>query len=565
MTQRTKRHEKVRIGKVRHQFSGDEGDEKTWLKAAKKQGYDNLSSYVKALMVGEAKAPQRGTSEQAVGLAPWLEMSPTDAMEVLMGTTLTKAQRAFCLVVYEGKDPIDLADGLREIALQMFGCERVHVLPVPPQFLVCRFGRGSGKTSLIAAARGLYRMLTADISRCGKGDKPAVAAIAPRGDTAKNMIAMAREMAEHDWIRPLLVASSKWEFTIRRPHDGKDVVFRVYPKGRGGVSVRGYSFIDTMIDEAEFLSSNSSDAVVRDKDLLNATTPRLLPDARVTLVSTPWPAVSECAKYFEENFGHPKYAIAAWASTPMMRDNDPHTMGLIAADMARDPQHAEREYYCRITDGAAGMFFEVSALERMIRHEPYFPTKVKSSCGIDPAFVNDSFGCVVVERFGKTLMATGMLILRPEPKRPLIPSDAVTSCCDLAKGLGSKIFATDTHRVATVKQHATREGVQVYVVNPEQSMIYLRDVIRENKISLPDTLEARLLISQLRTVTFRPKPGGGIAITQQRSREAGHGDLVSALANAVWLDRRHGPLVTKVAGATAASPPTSSVTPFTGI
>jgi hypothetical protein len=333
---------------------------------------------------------------------------------------------------------------------------------------------------------------------------------------------------------------------------------------RGAAGCRfAATFIDTMVDEAEFLSSNSADAVVRDKDLLNATTPRLLPDARVTLVSTPWPAVSECAKYFEENWGHPKYAIAAWASTPMMRDSDPHTMALIAQDMERDPQHAEREYYCRITDGAAGAFFEVSALERMVRHDAYFPTKVKSSCGIDPAFVNDSFGCVVVERNCKSLMVTGMLVMRPEPQRPLVPSDAVTKCCDLAKSLGSKIFATDSHRVATVKQHASREGVQVYVVNPEQAMIYLRDVVREGKLALSDSPETRLLISQMRTVTFRPKPGGGITITQQRSREAGHGDLVSALSNAVWLDRRFGALVTK--GEAPASASRTAMPPFTGI
>jgi hypothetical protein len=313
--------------------------------------------------------------------------------------------------------------------------------------------------------------------------------------------------------------------------------------------MRGYSLIEVFLDEAEFVSSGGADAKVSDTDLVDAAMPRLIEGGRLNLVSTPWPAPSECARLFEENFGHPTTAIAVMASTPMMRDNDPALLRKIDAEMARKPDAAQREYFCILVDGAAGAFFEGTTLTAAIAGVSYVPTKTKASAGIDPAFVNDSCGLVVLERVGKRLVVTGLALETPEPQRPLIPSQVVNQFATIARALGASMFATDVHRVGTVRTNAAHEGFQVYV-GPHfaDAAVYLREVLREGKLEIPDTELGRLLVKQMRSVMFKPRTGGGITVILPRIPGAGHADLVPALAQAVYFDRRHGPLLETAIG-----------------
>ncbi|MFI5298935.1 MAG: plasmid mobilization protein [Polyangiales bacterium] len=524
-------------GEARVRFSADESAQIA--EAARRAG-KSVSAYLRDL--GRRDAETRPTDVDAEPGMEW-HASFVDFFEESLGYRLTRGQRAFARVAYDGADPVDLTDPLeRSIAIEIFG--GLHTIPKTARgVLVWRKGRASGG-SFVSAAHCLYRMLVADLSRCGPGDIPAVCIISPRKETSRVIANYARTFSAHPLIEPMIVASSQDGFTIRR--DGREVQFLVTPKSMGGAAVRGLSLIEVVIDEAEFVPPGSPDAVVQDGDLIDATMPRLLPGGLLVLVSTPWGATSATAASFAKNYGHSVDAVAVCAPTLIMRDNDPEIARLIDRERLRNPANAAREFDCLVSDSVGGAFFDPSTIALAVTTEPIVPTRKYATAGVDPAFVHDAFAFAVVERQGDLMVVVDLQIVAPERNRPLIPSVVMGTFARRAREFGCSIVATDSHRVSTVREHAAIANLATVVRNTEETMIALREILREGRLRIPND---KRLIAQLRGVTYRPRSGGGLTISSPRSREAGHGDLVSALAMACAQSPRNG--AAAIAGAAA--------------
>lgn len=489
---------------------------------------------------------------------PWMrdgaQMSFVDFATELLELRLTVGQRTLSRVVFDGVDPCDLVDAEeRRIADEMFG----GVQRIPPAarglFVVLRLGRGSGKTT-VCGAYAVYRMCTADVSRCGPGDKAAVIVIAPDADIAGETIARGQAFTESPAIAPFVSRMTRDGFFLRRPQDGKTVRFIV--RARSRKAGRGFSAIEIIIDESEFVASSSKESIITDKDIIGGATARLEPGARINLVSTPWPAPSETSEMFAANFGQPSSAICALASTPVMRDNDPHVLSMIEALRLQSPATAQREFFCVLEDGAGGAFFEMTTVRTATVDAPFVAKNAMASTGIDPAFVHDSSAIAIVERDshprgGVMLNLVHLDLITPTKERPLVPSDVIRDFAATARLHGCSLLATDSHRVGTVRSNAALVGVQVYDRGETKAtMVYLRDVFREGRLRIPDDPR---LIMQLKGFTFRAMSGGDIKIDSPRSKDGGHGDLVSALAQAVNLDCvQYGTIVQDTASASAA-------------
>lgn len=465
---------------------------------------------------------------------------------------LTRGQRALAMVAFDGVDPIDLPDELRALALEIFGgVERIPPLVRQILIFVLRCGRWSGK-SLLCAARGVYRMVTADLSQCGPGDEAAVLVISPRLKTSRiaKRAALALVKAAPA-LAPLVIAETSDEFKLRRPNDGRVVTFCCVPKSSGGNAARGYSLIEIIFDESEFLPVKAADAAVTDRDIIAAVIPRLLMPGAVLLASTPWPAESETATLFDANYGAPTRALAARAPTLLMRDHDPAIAAKIESERARDPKNARREYDCLSTD-AEGCWFEAESVERAYVAAVTARRRL-ASAGIDLAFKNDSSAMVIVERQGELLVVVFVELLSPAPGKPLKPSRVVQGFARAAHEYGCTEFTADAHYIESAREHAQnvivgeRVGLGV-VMGPsgpaeiEEAFLYVRDLHREDRVRYSD----ERLAKQLKSVLAVAQPGGRVKPVLPRRAGAGHTDLVSALVNAAWHDRRHGPLLRTV-------------------
>lgn len=471
----------------------------------------------------------------AVPVGPVIPRRYTDFMR-WAGVTLTKGQDAFARVMFDGEEP------RTALELEIFGGARA-IPKTARDMKVCRLGRGSGKSTLIAG-RGLHRCLTADVSACGPGDMPEAFVLAQTEEDAKATLAKGRALVYgRPELAAMVVRDIEDEIQLIRP-DGYVVSFAVRigkPRGKG---TRGPSFIEAILDESEFITMATAEAATTDTDIVESVTPRLLPGGSVILASTPWPAPSLTASLFDANFGKPTHAIAAFATSLLMRDGHPQIEQLRANMMARDPTRALREFDCIITDSAE-LFFEGSTIDRAAEGSSPVARGQKGSSGIDLAFESDSSAHVGVERHGRIVAVVLVEMHTPKPGQPLKPSEVCKAYVEHAKELGCTELVADIHYVATAREHAVAAGMQV-VASPkgqdkEDAESYLRELLREGLIRLPK--DARL-IGQLKSARKAYRSGGKAKMLLPRIPGSGHADLVPALVNAVWHDRRHGLLLT---------------------
>lgn len=458
------------------------------------------------------------------------------------GITLTVGQTVLAKCVFGNTQPYQLSDKReQEIAKEMFG-GILKITPAARRIVVLRLGRGSGKTT-ISAAYSIYTALTSDISRCGPGDVPVVVVVAPDKNTAKLSIRMAREMMRANQYLNNLVESSEDERIMLRRPDGRMVAIEAFAASRGGASVRGRSILTFLLDEAEFFQSDETGAYkVNDRDIYGALIPRLMPGGKGIFLSTPWPVETMMAELFESNFGSPKTATAVKATTLQMRGDDPEIRALVEQETERDPDNAEREFFCNVDRLVDGTFFDSSALSGSLDHDSEYPFPRNrlwpAAAACDFAFKSDSSALAIVQFDGFRYRTCLLKELRPRKGAPLKPSAVVKEFADTVKEYGIGGVWTDGHYREAIREHLQEHGLQIWDA-PEGASgkleVYSRTkaVLHEGRCVVPAVKEGRRLIEQAKTVIAKPGAGGSLSIKVPRRVGLAHGDLVSAWTLAV--------------------------------
>lgn len=464
------------------------------------------------------------------------------------GAPLTPGQAALARVAFDGAVPTT------EVELEIYGALE-SVPEGARRTIAMRLGRGSGKSTVVAFY-GVFRMVTGDTSLCGPGDYPAVGIVSTDQNESKQVVSKALALVRGcPSLAAMLRNPTATSFRMARP-DGVTVRFETRVQHAKGKGARGPSWLLFVIDEAEFLDPSGVDAVARVEDLATSARPRLLPGGSIVLCSTPWPVESYVSKTFDENYGHPKHALCALAPTLTLRD-DPIIRHERDVMLAADPARALREFDCVVTD-VEGAFFESSTIDAAISKTTPRPRFHRVSVGIDLAFVRDSAGAVHVERQALgakiQIVITFVDLQRPQDQAPdadgrrrLKPSSLVSKFVNDARDAGADAVVADGHYLEVVREHASHPDHVMQTIPAPTSLaeqtnadLYVRDLFREGLVLLPNDPR---LVGQLKSVLAKPLPGGTIRAYLPRRTGTGHADLYSALRNAIWYDRRHGPLL----------------------
>ncbi len=453
---------------------------------------------------------------------------------------LTAGQRVLCAVAFDGVQPAQLDGADREIARQLFG-DVDGVPPMARRVLVLVLGRGSGKTT-IAAAYGIWRMCTADLSRCGPGDVPHVVVVAPGKRTAGLAVRMALALVQGSpELHSRLESEAADGFSLRRS-DGRVVAFAAFAASRGGASARGLSVLSFILDESQFFLSDS-EFVVTDRDIFSALVPRLMPGGAGVFISTPWPVPTLMGELHEKNFGSPSTALAALAPTLVMRDGDEQIAAIIASERERDPENAAREFECdtSMTAGASTLF-DVAAIKAALDPSLVLGRNpepgMRVSCAADFAFRSDSSALVIVHSGDTGIAVADILERRPRPGAPLKPSEVVRDFAQPVKRNGGRFVIADGHAAEAIREHLQANGLSL-VPAPEgnsgkvETHLRAKALLHEGRVRIPADPLGQRLAAQLRNIICKPAPGGGLTITAPRRRGEGHGDIASSFVLAV--------------------------------
>jgi hypothetical protein len=450
---------------------------------------------------------------------------------------LTPAQTVLARVVFDDVDPSHLDGEEREIARVMFG--GVEVFPeLARRLCVLRLGRGSGKTTL-SAAWAIHTMLFADLRSCGPGDVPAAVTIAPTKRTAAISVRMGRELVRGVPALDRLVETETAEgFTLRRP-DGRLVQFACFAASKGGASARGLSILTFILDEAEFFAS-ADDFAVTDRDVFRGLIPRL--KGKGIFIGTPWPIATLMGELFDANYGNPQTALAAKASSTVMRPDDPDLAVAIAAERARSPEDAAREFDCDMTGmSGSALLFDARALDACRDDSIVMPGAAlpgsRIGGGVDLGLVNDSAAAVFVGKHHDVLSILQVVEIRPQSGAPLKLSEVITTFAAETERYRLDRWCADSYAREPAREYTNRRGITIVSAPTEQraradTWFSAKKAVMERRLRLPPA--PCPLLAQLKTVIAKPTQGGVISILIPRRRDVGrHGDVAAAAILAI--------------------------------
>lgn len=449
-----------------------------------------------------------------------------------IGVTLSPVQRAIVRVAYDRCEPTEEdVDALEHVAPALL----LDVPEAARNVVAAVCGARGGKSYVLVALRLVHGLLTRDLSSVAPGQRAVALVVAPNEDLRQEVVSYALGAMRS---RPDLASMLRLprgakpedtvsEFDVRRA-DGRVVGFVGAVATRGGYGGRGRSLTDAALDESAFFRDKSS--VVNDADIFGAVTARVLPGGQTIVASTPWAKSGLLYELHERNKEHAVDCIAIHAPTLALNPS-PWTTALVERERARDPDNARREFDAVFPSSGTLAFFDADLVDRCLVDEvPAWTHGDELTAGADFGFRSDSSALVLAWRRGAAVYVGAPLELRPQPGAPLKPSETVRAFTEAIAGRCGYLMA-DGHYREAIAEHL---GGLSYAPAPTQvaePYVRLRTLMREGSVRI--VRHARL-VQQLREVTSRPLPGGGVSIVHPRWRTGGHGDLVAALVLATW-------------------------------
>jgi hypothetical protein len=469
-----------------------------------------------------AEAPRTQSSSEPQPLTPTFT-----AFCARLSVDLSQAQRILVSVTFDGLNPQDLPEADQGIARQLFG--GVLTFPqVTRAVLVAVCGARGGKSYILSAVYSLWRALYADLSTMAPGEVAVALLVAPDLGLARQDLNYVKGAVKADpELAALITADNADELVLMRP-DGQPVSILCRAAGRGGAGLRGKSLVSAILDECAFFRDKS--AVVNDKDVFDAVSPRVLPGGLVVVASTPWAEAGLLFDEFTLNFGHPVTAMAVTAPTlllfPSQRNRD-----AIDREEARDPDNARREFGAEFMAVGAGTFFDRDACVVDEDAEPRTNASrgVNVGVGGDMALVRDAAALVVIHEENGEYTIAEVIEYVPKKGEPLKLSAVVKEFAAAAKRHGADTIEVDHHELEASREHLPDDVSLRACDGGQQGKIdtytRLRDLLHAGKIRIPPQFQR--LANQLRDVVKRPTTGGGLRIFSPHRNNV-HGDIVSA-------------------------------------
>lgn len=459
----------------------------------------------------------------------------------LLKVILSKAQRVACMIAFDGVEPARLEGEERDLAIQMFG--DIDIIPILARTqVIARVGARAGKTYVLGALRLLHLALTVPLTRLAPGERAFALMVATDLNTAEQALRFAEGAAKScGRISPMIAGEKGRSLTIER-EDGT-VSIECFAASTRGSSLRGRWYVGAFLDEFAFF--RTKEFKVNDADVLEAVGPRVMSGGQLIVSSTPDIEAGLFHEICDRNQGHPVDFIALHAPTLLFRGEDRETRDHVERGYILDALKADNNFGANFLKSSEDQFFAGWAVDAACRGGDPQPTCANATAGIDLAFQRDSSALVVTERQGGFVAVTDTVLQSPTLEKPLVPSEIMADFSVRAKRKGCHDMVADSHHWSSALEHATAHKMGL-VAGPsvtgerEEAFLYVRNLLREGRLLLPPG-DAPLL-NQMKSVRARPKAGGGLDIDMPRKKGDGHADLVAALVNAVWFDRRFGPV-----------------------
>jgi len=299
-------------------------------------------------------------------------------------------------------------------------------------------------------------------------------------------------------------------------------------------TVRGYTAIGCIIDEAAFLRSD--DSATPDSELLAAITPAMatIPGSLLLAISSPYARRGELWRNYREHFGKNDSPVLIWQA-PTTAMNPTVSRSTIEAALRRDPAAAGAEYLAQFRTDVEG-FISTEAVEACLRpgrrELPPIPGVTYHAFTDPSGGSSDSFTLAVahVER------NVAVLDVIREVVPPFSPEQVASEFCELLKRYHVYTVAGDRYGGEWPREAFQKFGVAYNPAEQTKSELYLNLLAAVNSGHV-ELLDHKKFLAQLcslerkvgRTTDFVDHPAG----MHDDVANAVAGALVGALRSAV--------------------------------
>jgi hypothetical protein len=349
--------------------------------------------------------------------------------------------------------------------------------------------RRTGKDSIISAV-GAYAGATFDQQdRLRPGERAQILCLACDRDQAKIILNYMRSYFRGiPALAAMVERETKDGFAL---NNGVDIVVAT----NSFRAVRGKPILLVILDEAAFMSSETS--ANPDTELYAALRPGMLtiPNSRIAIISSPYRKSGLLWDRYRKHFGkNDDDTLVIQASVRQL--NPTISQARIDAETEEDPAAAVSELLGQFRDDiAAFLSIEMveSAVDRGVFVRPY-REGLAYFCGVDPSGgVSDSFTAAIshAEKDGAIVLDAIL-----EIKAPFDAETAMDSVCDLIKSYGLARCTGDHYSAGFVVSGFAKRGVTYRHSERDRSKIY-QDVLAcftGGKARLLDTPKNRLVV-----------------------------------------------------------------------
>lgn len=320
---------------------------------------------------------------------------------------------------------------------------------------------------------------------------------------------------------------------------GKAVIFGVRAARVGAVS--GPVVICLVDDEVAKWKDDATGANPA-TEVLRSVRPAMATqvNAHEFMISSPWSTLDAHYDAMAEGETAQQSVAEApsWIANPTITEEHTH-------ELEKDHATWEREYKGVPMGSSEVHFFDHRAVDLaqttdiMMPVAPMFGAVV--TAGGDLAFVRDCATLAIVHRYGEwnaddsRYLVSEVFEQRPSPGFPLLPGQVIGAiAAKLGEHKVTHLMADGHYRMSAI-EHLQAHGL-FYADAPEGQQGKAETYVRARVLLHGGRMRYNSpeLVRQLKEVTSRPTPAGGLSISSPHKAGGGHGDALSAVVLALW-------------------------------
>lgn len=389
-------------------------------------------------------------------------------------------------------------------------------------------GRRSGK-SRIAALIGAYEATIAGHDKkLSDGEKGVVAVIAPSKRQGKIVRDYLRAIFKIKLLKPMLIAETQEGFDL-----SNNIEIRILAGDFR--TVRGFTLVAAIIDEAAFFGLEEESKVKSDTELIRAVQPSLATTrGKMIVISSPYAKRGWVYKAFAQHYGN-DLGTTLVVNCPSKDLNPTLSQKIIDKALEDDYAAARSEYLGAFRDDI-GAFIGRDAVEALVS---------KNVRALEPRAGRKYFA--FVDMSGGRNDAHALAIAHKEDRKVVIdfadqykinPYEAVGRMVDILQRYRLEHVHGDNYAADWNATAFKSRGIKYHKADRNKSALYLELLPRlaSREIQLVDN---SLLIDQLASLERRTRSGGKDTIDHP---PGGHDDLANAVAGASCIASKTKPV-----------------------